>query len=177
MSDVVANFSFGQEFRMDLDLPDRRYVVKDEGGRIVALLPMGLGGDVFAGTDRWNIKVERHNVSWAIVAHTTPDGTEAGGIAEGLIPDSHKLWIGTDTVYHVAENPLNGTWSIKDGHVHLARLTNITQSSSTITTLDAPTNAARLSLAIILTLELIKAECSIPGIDAGGGGAGHPYAP
>jgi hypothetical protein len=177
MSDVVADFSSGEEFRMDLDLPDNRYVVKDSGGRIVALLPMGLGGEVFTRTDRWKIKVERHNVSWALVAHTADDGVEAGGIAEGLIPDSHKLWIGTDTVYHVTENPLNGTWSIKDGHAHIAHLTNLTLSSSTITTLDEPADPASLPLAIILMLELIKAESSIPGVADYGAGAGNPYTP
>jgi len=177
MSDVVADFSSGEEFRVDLDLPDQRYVVKDSDGRIVALLPMGVGGEVFTRTDRWNLKVERHNLSWAVVAHTADDGVEVGGIAEGLIPDSHKLWIGTDTVYHVTENPLNASWSIKDGHAHLVTLTNLTLSSSTITTLNEPTDPATLALAIILTLELIKAESSIPGVGAGGGGPGTPYAP
>ncbi len=176
MSDVVADFTSGEEFRMDLDLADNRYVVRDSDGRIVALLPMGVGGEVYTRTDRWNIKVERHNVSWAVVAQTV-EGVEVGGITEGLIPDSHKLWVGSDTVYHVTDNPLNGNWSIKDGHAHIARLTNLTLSSSTITTLDQPADPASLSLAIILMLELIKAESSIPGVAAYGAGAGTPYAP
>jgi hypothetical protein len=176
MSDVVADFSCGEEFRLDLDLPDQRYVVKDSGGHIVALLPMGLGGEVFTRTDNWNIKVERHNVSWAVVAHTIPDGAEAGGIAEGLLP-GHKLWIGADVAYHVSENPLDGTWSLKEGHTHIARLTNITVEGCTITTLEPPNDPTTLSLAILLTLELIKAESSIPGAAGGGGGPGQPYTP
>jgi hypothetical protein len=176
MSDVVADFSSGQQFRLDLDLPDSRYVVKDSGGRIVALLPMGLGGEVYTRTDRWEMELERRNVSWAVVAHTIPDGVEVGGLAEGLIP-GHKLWIGADTVYHVTSNPLTGTWHIKDGHVHLVELTNLTVEGCTITTLEPPSDPTTLPLAILLTLELIKAESSIPGASGGGGGAGQPYAP
>jgi hypothetical protein len=177
MSDVIADFSSGQVFRLDVDVPDSRYVVRDSGGRIVALLPLGLGGEVYTRTDRWKVKVERRNVSWAVVAHNIHDGVVVGGLAEGLLPDSHKLWIGADTVYHVTSNPLTGTWHIKDGHVHLVDLTNLTVEGCTITTLEPPSDPTTLPLAILLTLELIKAESSIPGASGGGGGAGQPYAP
>jgi hypothetical protein len=168
MNDLVADFAFAQEFRLTLHHQGRRRgVVKNSAGRAVAVVPIGLGGVVRTRGDRWNIQVERRKLTWAIVAHTIPGRVEAGGIAEGFLPGSHKLWIAPDTVYRVTKNPLDGSWSIKDGHAPLARLTNVTQFTSTITTLESSVSAAPLPLAILLTLELIKAEASLPRVPAG----------
>jgi hypothetical protein len=178
LQEPTADFAFAQEFQLFRDHEGQRYVAEDASQRAVAFLPVGLGGEVRTRTDRWEIQTERRQHAWAVIARTIPDGAEAGGIAERVLPDTYKLWIAPDTVCHLTQNPLNGDWSIKDGQAHLARLTDIARFASrtsfrssgrrvaagTITTLEPPIHAMPLSLAIVLTLEMIKAEASIPSL-------------
>jgi hypothetical protein len=97
---------------------------------------------------------------------------ESGGIREGLIPSTFKLWVGTRAL-HAIRNPLTGDWTISDGLTRLFHVGDVrgyvrtglqqpTKTAGTVTTFDPPSHDVPLGLAIALTLEMIKADAAIP---------------
>jgi hypothetical protein len=178
-----ADFRFGQGYQLVYEQAHEVYVVEDADQRLVAVAPVGLGGQVETRTDRWLIQSESRKIGWAVVAHNIPDHSEAGSVREGLLPDTCKLHVAPDFEGHVTANPLNGHWTISEGRSHLFRITDAQRFASagrdgqpkdralgaTIATLEAPRKSVPLALAIFLTLEMIKADAAIP--LAGDGGA------
>jgi hypothetical protein len=171
----MSDLAFGQKFRLFCDPTNEGYVAENDLGHVVAFLPRWLGGEVRTRTERWNVQSERRGLSWAVVARTIPDGAEAGGVAQRLVPNSYKLWIAPDTSYHLTQNPLNDNWAIRDGHRRVVGLTDLGTFATggfnsrdlraplgTITTFDGPITPAPLALMILLALEMAKAQASIP---------------
>ena len=171
---LTADFTFPREYHLFLGGTGDRYFVRDLQNRSVAYLPFTFGGEVRTRSDCWQIQGERPKLTWAVVAHTVPDGAKAGEITEGLIPDIHKLWISSGSEYRVTRNPLTQVWTISHAHHRLVRITDARHfatgrlrsaalsgrqvSSATIATLDSPASTADLGLPILLTLEFIKAQ-------------------
>jgi hypothetical protein len=172
---LMTDFAFGQEFRLFGDASSDGYVVEDVVGHAVAFLPRRLGGEVRTRTQRWDVNTERRRHGWALIARTIPDGAEAGGVTQRLLPNSYRLWIPPDTAYRLIQNPLNDAWTVRDGHSRLVRLTELGTFAAgslssgglrsplgTIKTFDGPITPVPLGLTIVLALEMIKANALIP---------------
>jgi len=134
---------------------------------------------------------------WTVAARTASDGIKVGHISEAILPNTFKILVADRYECRVIENPLNGSWTIRSGRSHVARITDIAQFATgqppnapkrpsaelvspftstvrvhqpqgvpagTITTDATIDPQAPLALAILLTLEMIRAEASIPTI-------------
>jgi hypothetical protein len=77
----------------------------------------------------------------------------------------------------VTANPLSANWTISDGYARLAKISDFRAHGkprrfvATIRTASVPPRSTMpLALAIVLTFAMIKADASIPRVDAGSGG-------
>lgn len=175
---LTADFVSGQEYALELDGPGQQWIVTDGTQRPVAVLPVGLGGEVRTRTDRWIVGTERRRIGWAVVARSLLDDAEAGRVREALLPYTWKLRVAPDLDLRVTENPLKCDWTISRGGCRLVRISDMSRFATgrdrlsfdrrpagTIRTLDAPPEPIPLPLVILLTLEMIKAEAAIPSVD------------
>jgi hypothetical protein len=180
---LTADFAAGNEYRLAADREGGRWVIEDAAQRLVAELPVGLGGEVRTRTDRWVIRPESRRIGWAVVARNLSDKTEAARVRESLLPYTWKLRVAPDFDFRVTGNPVRGHWTLSHGGWRLVRISDVGDfstgrlisapgrgSAGTIRTLDAPPRLLPLPLAILLTLQMIVADAAIPHADSSGGG-------
>jgi hypothetical protein len=194
---LSADFEFGQQYHVVFDEGRRSYLVDDEDGCSVASLPVEFGGRVRTRTETWLVRPEHHRVGWELVARDL-DREFAGGISEGLIPYTFKLRVADDHDYRVTESPFNGHWTVSHRHSHIARISGLAAFAwgrppkepkrvpdamvspftspdghrryrGEIATFDRVAESPPIAPAILLTLEMIKAEAVMSDTKAGGG--------
>jgi hypothetical protein len=180
---LTGDFVSGQEYELEFDRAGQRWVVADSAKRSVAVLPPGLGGAVRTRTDRWIVGTERRRIGWAVVARTLPERTEAGRARESLLPYTWKVRVSPGFDFRVTENPVRCDWTLSEGGCRLVRISDSSRFATGgdrlafqrgpaghIRTLEAPPRLLPLPLAILLTLEMIRAEATIPNVGGGAGG-------
>ena len=124
---------------------------------------------------------ERRGHGWAVIARAIPDGSEAGGVAERLLPDIFKIWVTPDVSYSLTEHPLSEDWTLAHEHRLIARLTKLDWFTSglvdtrgrrfdagAIEISDGTITTAPLALPIMLALAMVKAQATIPGTSGQG---------
>lgn len=118
----TAEFRPGHAFRVRTDRAAARYLVEDEDGALVALLPQVNTSAMVTKSERWQVGVERHAHRWKVVARTDPGSHAVGYAYPRWWPDSYKLQVGGRSTYTLRMSWLTGVWRLRRRGATIARL-------------------------------------------------------
>jgi hypothetical protein len=173
----TADLVSGRHFTVVGESGRGRYVIRDADSRPVMFLPLALGGEVLTRAEGWLVAVERRRRGWAVIARASPGGAEAGGASVRWQPNAYRVWLEPATSCRLSRtNPFRSRWTLRAQGAPIARLelaggyagataVRGEREVGAVETLAESLASINLGLAIALSLEMVKAERSIPRAD------------